>query len=125
MRAMATTYALLSLAVNAFLSSDAVAEDKFKKMSGSEIRAKLPGMEITDGTHWADQFAANGIVASYSMGRKSAGKWHVQKDELCIDRGKDDGGCYQVWLSGKKVELKRVGSTLPLEGILQKQTVRR
>jgi hypothetical protein len=82
-------------------------------------------MEITDGTHWADQFAANGAVASFSMGKKSTGKWHVQKDELCIDRGKDDGGCYQLWLSGKKVELRRVGSTLPLEGILQKQTVRR
>ena len=59
------------------------------------------------------------------MGRKSSGKWHVQKDELCIDRGKDDGGCYQVWLSGKKVELRREGSTLPLEGVLQKQSARR
>lgn len=125
MRAMATTLALLSLAVNAFLNTDAVAEDKFKKMSGPQIQAKLPGMEITDGTHWADQFAANGTVASYSMGRKSTGNWHVQKEELCIERAKEDGGCYQVWLSGKKVELRRVGSTLPLEGILQKQTARR
>ena len=57
------------------------------------------------------------------MGRKSSGKWRVQKDELCIDRGKDDGDCYQVWLSGKKVELRREGSTLPREGILQSKAL--
>ena len=82
-------------------------------------------MEITDEAHWADVFAANGMLTSYSMGRKKSGKWHVQKDELCIDRGEDNGGCYQVWLSGRKVELRREGSTLPLEGVLQKQSTRR
>jgi hypothetical protein len=101
------------------------AAEKFQKLGGSQIRARLAGMEITDEAHWADVFAANGTLTSYSMGRKSTGKWHVQKDELCIDRGKEDGGCYQVWLSGKKVELRREGSGLPLEGVLQKQSVRR
>jgi hypothetical protein len=57
---------------------------------------------------------------SHSMGRKTVGKWRVQKDELCLDRGKDDGGCYQVWMSGTKVELRREGSGLPLEGLLQR-----
>jgi len=99
--------------------------EKFQKLNGSQIRAKLAGMEITDEAHWADVFATNGTLTSYSMGRKSTGKWKVQKDELCIDRGSDDGGCYQVWLSGKKVELRREGSSLPLEGVLQKQSVRR
>jgi hypothetical protein len=116
---------LAILAACSFPNFDAPAAEKFQKLSGSQIRAKLAGMEITDGTHWADQFSANGTVASYSMGRKNTGKWHVNKDELCIDRGKNDGGCYQVWLSGKKIELRLQGSTLPLEGILQKQTVRR
>ena len=102
----------------------AVAAEQFQKLTGAQIQARVAGMEITDETHWADVFAANGSLTSYSMGRKSSGKWRVQKDELCIDRGKDDGGCYQVWLSGKKVELRREGSTLPLEGILQKQSAR-
>src|SRR5882672_9217504 len=79
------------------------AAEKFQKLTGAQIQARVAGMEITDETHWADVFAANGTLTSYSMGRKSNGKWHVQKDELCIDRGKDDGGCYQVWLSRKKV----------------------
>src|SRR5262245_719433 len=103
----------------------AQAAEKFQKLSGSQIRAKLGGMEITDEAHWADVFAANGTLTSYSMGRKSTGKWSVQKNELCIERGTDDGGCYQVWLSGKKVELRREGSSLPLEGVLQKQSGRR
>jgi hypothetical protein len=101
------------------------AAEKFQKLSGPQIRAKLAGMEITDQAHWADVFAVNGTLTTYSMGRKSSGKWRVQKDEICIDRGSDDGGCYQVWLSGTKVELRREGSSLPLEGVLQKQSVRR
>jgi len=41
------------------------------------------------------------------MGHKTLGKWRIQKDQLCLDRGKDPGsGCYEVWLSGKKVELR-------------------
>ena len=107
------------------LGSPVESAEKFQKLTGAQIQVKVAGMEITDETHWADVFAANGSLTSYSMGRKSNGKWRVQKDELCVDRGKDDGGCYQVWLAGKKVELRREGSTLPLEGVLQKQSARR
>jgi len=119
--ALFTNAALCVLAVVA----QAESAEKFQRLTGAQIQARLAGMEITDETHWADVFAANGILTSYSMGQKSSGKWRVQKDELCIDRGKDDGGCYQVWLSGRKVELRREGSTLPMEGILQKQSARR
>ena len=113
-----------ALYVLAFVAPAECAE-KFQRLTGAQIQARLVGMEITDETHWADVFGANGTLTSYSMGRKSSGKWRVQKDELCIDRGQDDGGCYQVWLSGKKVELRREGSTLPMEGVLQKQSARR
>src|SRR5207244_10107152 len=125
MRRLAASVTLVTLAMNALAGVDATAQEKFEKLGGSQIRAKISGMEITDEVHWADAFAANGTLTSYSMGRKNSGKWHVQKDELCIDRGNDDGGCYQVWLSGKKIELRRAGSSLPLEGVLQKQSVRR
>jgi hypothetical protein len=107
------------------LGSQVESAEKFQRLTGAQIQARVAGMEITDETHWADVFAANSTLTSYSMGRKSNGKWRVQKDELCIDRGKDEVGCYQVWLAGKKVELRREGSTLPLEGVLQKQSARR
>jgi hypothetical protein len=114
----AETAMFLGLAV--LLSTQAVAADKFQKLSGSQIRAKFAGMEVTDGTHWADVFLTSGVLTTYAMSRKTSGKWDVQKDELCIDRGKDDAGCYQVWLSGNKVELRREGSTIPMEGVLQR-----
>ena len=48
------------------------------------------------------------------MGHKSQGKWYVQSDKLCLDRGKKDSGCYEAWISGSKVELRLPGSDLPL-----------
>ena len=102
----------------------AVAAEKLQKLSGTQIQAKFAGMEVTDDVHWADVYERGGTLRSFSMGRKSVGKWRVQKDELCIDRGKDDGGCFEVWLAGKNVELRRQGSTLPLQGVLQPPSVR-
>jgi hypothetical protein len=108
----------------AFVSIAAAAES-FQKLSGGQIQARFAGMEMTDEVHWGDVFERGGTLTTYSMGRKSTGKWHVQKDELCIERGKDDGGCYQVWMAGKKVELRREGSKLPLEAMLSKPKDRR
>jgi len=119
-----TTEAAICLGLVVLLSAQSSAAEKFQKLNGSQIRARFTGMEMTDETHWADVFLANGALTTYSMGHKSSGKWDVQKDELCVDRAKDDGGCYQVWLSGKKVELRREGSTLPTEGVLQRPAAR-
>ena len=106
--------------VGLFVSSvDGLAAEKFQKLGGSQIRGKFVGMEMTDNVHWADVFGPNGTLKSYSMGRKKDGKWWIEKDELCVDRGKDDGGCYEVWLSGKNVELRRAGLPAAFEGVLQ------
>src|SRR5438094_793718 len=104
--------------------SGAAAAEKFQKLSGSQIRAKLVGMEITDEVHWGDVFEHNGTLTTYSMGHKTVGKWRVDKDELCEDRGKEFRGCYEVWMSGKKVELRLKGSEIPLEGVLQRPSNR-
>jgi hypothetical protein len=116
--ATAATFGLLAFAANG------AAAEKFQKLSGPQIRAKFVGMEITDNVHWADVYGANGELKIYSMGRKKDGKWRVEKDELCVERGKDDGGCYQVWLSGKNVELRREGLPAVFEGILQRPMAR-
>jgi len=112
--------AVLSLA----LISVADAAEKFQKLSGSQISARLTGMEITDDVHYADVFQSGGNLVSYSMGRKTAGKWRVNKDTLCLERGKEEQACYEVWLAGKKVELRRHGADMPFEGILQKPAKR-
>ena len=106
--------------------ANAAAAEKFRKLSAAEIRAKVTGMEMTDEVHSADVFGAGGALTSYAMGRKSAGKWRVERDQLCFDRGKEPGsGCYDVWLAGNNVELKTTGSGLPFEGILRRPIARR
>ena len=91
------------------------------KLTGAQIQAKFAGMELTDEAHWGEVFERNGTLTITSMGHKSAGKWRVQKDQLCLDTGKEPGGgCYEVWLSGRNVELRNQASSTPLEVVLQK-----
>src|SRR5215813_6582771 len=101
--------------------SAAAAEEKFQKLTGAQIRAKVAGMEISDEVHWREMYERSGRVSSMSMGRKRMGKWRVEKDQLCIELEKDPVNCYEVWVSGKKVKLQREG-LLPLEGVIEPPT---
>jgi len=101
--------------------SNAAAEQKFQKLTGAQIQAKFPGMELTDEAHWGEVFERNGALTITSMGHKSIGKWRIQKDQLCLDTGNEPGGgCYEVWASGKNIELRNRESSVPLEAVLQK-----
>ena len=107
-------------------SPGALAEEKFRKLTGSQIQARLSGMELTDEVHWDDLYQPNGVLVTNEMGHKTTGKWRIQKDQLCLDRGRELGsGCYDVWLAGKNVQLKNNESSLPLEGVLEKPKDRR
>jgi hypothetical protein len=110
---------LACLAV-ATLGASAAAEEKLQKLKGGQIRAKLAGMELTDNVHWRDFYQRNGtVMMSTSMGRKRTGKWLVENDQLCIEFEKEPiPTCYDVWLAGKQVELRREG-LLPLQGTLE------
>src|SRR5215470_1463363 len=104
-----------------FVTSCAFAAEQFKKISGSQIRAKFAGMEMTDEVHWRDAYQRDGSFNSRSMGRTRIGKWLVRKDELCVDVGPGtDSGCYEVWISRNTVELRPTGLGLPVQGVLQK-----
>ena len=124
---MTTTTKKMIVAMIALLGSVAlegvVAEQRFQKLTGAQIRARFAGMELTDEAHWGEVFEPNGRLAIVSMGHKSVGKWRIQKDQLCLETGNEPGGgCYDVWLSGKKVELRNQTSSVPLEAVLQKPT---
>jgi hypothetical protein len=111
----------MTLALLAVLASGstAAAEEKFQKLTARQIRVKFAGMELTDNVHWRDAYRRNGTVMSTSMGRKRTGKWRVENDQLCIEFEKEPiPSCYDVWLSGKQVELRREG-LLPLQGTLE------
>ena len=102
-------------------ASNAAAQQKFQKLTGAQIQAKFPRMELTDEAHWGEVFEQNGTLTITSMGHKSVGKWRIQKDQLCLETGSEPGGgCYEVWLSGRNVELRNQASTTPLEAVLQR-----
>ena len=94
--------AVTAATVVAALASGAAAEEKLQKLSAGQIRAKMAGMELTDGVHWRELYGRGGTVTSDSTGRKRTGKWRVEKDQLCIEFDKDPPAkCYEVWMSGK------------------------
>src|SRR5262245_55262778 len=46
----------------------AAAEQKFQKLTGAQIQAKFPGMELTDEAHWGEIFERSGTLTITSMG---------------------------------------------------------
>src|SRR6266480_3868774 len=68
-------------------ASNVAAEQKLQKLTGAQIQAKFPGMELTDEAHWGEVFERNGTLTITSMGHKSSGKWRIQKDQLCLETG--------------------------------------
>jgi len=117
-RALGRGPALFLAAALAFIAPARAAE-AFRQIKGPEIKARLTGMELTDGVHWAYVFGRDGRTKSFSLGKPGAGAWSVQKDELCLTGGPGEPGCYHVWMSGQSVQLRREGS-IPEEGTLQK-----
>jgi hypothetical protein len=108
----------LALLAATTLASSAAAEDKFQKLTGAQIRAKVAGMELTDNIHWRELYQRNGSVTSISMGRKRTGQWRVEKDQLCVEYEKELPSCYEVLVSGKKAKLQREGA-VPLEVVIE------
>jgi hypothetical protein len=106
------------------METSAVAAEQSRKLSGAQIRAKFAGMQLTDEVHWRDVYDRDGTLRSYSMGTKRVGRWAVEKDELCQYFKEPDDGCYEVSLSGDRIEMKPSGLGLTTDGILQTPTDR-
>jgi hypothetical protein len=114
-----------ALLIGLAFGPSAGAEEKLQKLTGAQIRGKITGMELTDEIHWRELYARNGSVTGSSMGRKRTGKWRVEKDQLCVEYDKEPPAkCYDVWSSGKKVELRGEG-LLPLDGVIEAPTGRK
>ena len=115
----------LLIAATVLLGWNAIAEEKFRKLKGAQIRAKFGGMELTDEVHWYDFYDRNGTILSSSMGRKRQGKWWIEKDQLCIDVDKESSvRCYDVLASGNNVQLRGEGF-IPLDAVLRAPINRR
>ena len=93
------------------------AADNFRKLKDAEIRARLAGMETTDGVHWVEQYMRDGTYTAVHMGKSSKGKWYVRDGEMCLDAGKGEPDCREVWISGNKIDFRGTG----FQGVLQTQ----
>ena len=102
------------------MEGPAFAGETFRRLSGSEIRARLVGKEVTDDVHWAYAFERGGLRV-VSLGRTRAARWRIDGDGLCLD----GQPCVQVWMAGNRVEFRRGEGTLPEEGVLQAPASRR
>ncbi len=118
MKKLVTILTTATLSLVSFEISS-IAAEHLQKLSGSQIRAKFTGMQLTDEVHWRYVYDRDGKLRSYSMGTKKIGKWTVEKDELCLYLKEPDDGCYEVSLSGERIEMKPSGVGLTLEGVLQ------
>jgi len=121
MKKAMTTVAAATLAL---IAAGVVAAENSLKLSGSQIRARFAGMQLTDEVHWRDVYERDGSLRSYTLGKKTVGRWVVEKDELCLYFKEPDDGCYVVWLSGDRIEMKPSELGLSIEGILQTPTDR-
>src|SRR4051794_35895761 len=109
----------LAFAVCLALShSAASAAESFRQLRGIDIKARFVGREFTDEVHWALVFGRDGSLSSFEMGAAGKGTWKVEKDELCMTYAREARRCYQVWVSGKSVQLRSEGR-LPEDGVLQ------
>jgi len=114
-----TCHAAVAAGVVAFVVAGGATAENPKKLSGSQIRAKFAGMQLTDEVHWRDVYERDGTLRSYAMGSKKIGKWFIHSDELCLDLPEPDGGCFEVTATGTNFVLTPKGLGSPLEGILQ------
>src|SRR6516165_6718374 len=92
-------------------SNSAGAAEAFKKLNSAQIRRSFAAMEFTDQVHWVERYGADGTLTTRAMGKTRVGTSHSEDDQVCVDLGKDGGcWCYEVWISGNKVELRPPGS---------------
>ncbi len=123
MKRLVTTLVAAALGFTSFQVKTLAAENS-RKLSGGQIREKFAGMQLTDGVHFRDVYNRDGKLRSYSMGTERVGKWFIEKNTLCAYFNEPDDGCYEVLVSGDRVEMKPSGLGLSIEGILQLPTDR-
>ena len=87
--------------------STAHAQEMFKLLGEKEIRARVVGKDITDGTHWVSYLRPDGALLSDEMGRKWTGTWKIQNNKLCMSNPNlESPDCNEVWMSGANIRLR-------------------
>ncbi|MGH1574262.1 hypothetical protein ACRAWG_31010 [Methylobacterium sp. P31] len=117
---MGTGRLTLAVTLLAMTASSTSAGEAFRRLTASQIRARLVGKEVTDEVHWAYRFAPGGRLHVVSLGRARSAKWRLDGDGLCLEADP----CVEVWMAGDRVEFRRDGGMLPEQGRLRSPTHR-
>ncbi len=110
------------LGLVAIVDDQAVRADNyegFKKLKAAQIRKAFVGKEYTDDVHFSNKFNADGSIDTFSLGRQSKDKWHIESDTLCLEEGGRIAKCYEVWKKGEAVSLRRPGIGLNFDGFVR------
>lgn len=69
-----------------------------KRLSAKEVRVRLAGKVISDGTHWSYHLKPNGSIDALELGHRRSGKWRLSNGQLCIEiyAGSAAPGCWFV-----------------------------
>ena len=87
--------------------SIAQAQEIFKLLGASEIRARVVGKDITDSTHWVSYLRPDGVLLSSEMGRKWTRTWNIQNNKLCMSTPNLEWpDCNEVWMSGANIRMR-------------------
>jgi hypothetical protein len=120
----ADVYFLTALTAFYFLlgSTRTNASEAFKRLTASEIQARIIGRVVTDESHWSDRFESNGTLNAMELGWRKLGSWKFQGNEMCVTRKarKPVEECFEIWQSQDQIEYRRDGITLTW-GVLRKE----
>ena len=99
--------ALTILLPATILGSIAHAQEMFKMLGEKEIRARVVGKDITDGSHWVTYLRPDGVLLSSESGSKWTGTWKIQNKKLCMSNPNVEGlSCNEVWMSGANIRMR-------------------
>ena len=89
------------------VSSPARAEDQFKELDGNQIKARVVGQDITDGSHWSMYLRPDGVLIGEESGSSWTGSWAIRDNRLCMTMpGSTSADCNEVWMSGTLIRMR-------------------
>lgn len=104
-----TTYLAIcvTVATAAVARPGTAVENGFKMLNEKEIRARVVGNDITDGSHWAMCVRPDGALISSESGSSRTGSWKMRNDKLCLaQQSGESPTCNEVWVSGSNIRLR-------------------
>jgi len=101
------------------------AQETFKLLGETEIRARVVGNDITDSSHWVSYLRPDGVLVSDEMGRKWTGTWKIQNNKLCMSNPNlESPDCNEVWMSGANIRMRANQDQETFDAIVESHKVR-